>query len=90
MTSGATQQETEAFFKQNNYFGLDPANVILFEQNLTPCLTTEGKVCSSSNDDCDENENAVVVLSCLHHHSDSVISHSSADACILVDPGHAL
>lgn len=32
MTSGPTRKETEAFFKQNSYFGLSPANVIFFEQ----------------------------------------------------------
>ncbi len=32
MTSGQTRHETEAFFKKQNYFGLDPANVIFFEQ----------------------------------------------------------
>lgn len=32
MTSGPTRPETEAFFKKNSYFGLDPANVIFFEQ----------------------------------------------------------
>ena len=32
MTSGPTRPETEAFFKKSNYFGLDPKNVIFFEQ----------------------------------------------------------
>lgn len=32
MTSGPTRPETEAFFKRNAYFGLDPKNVIIFEQ----------------------------------------------------------
>lgn len=32
MTSGPTRPETEAFFKKNSYFGLDPKNVIVFEQ----------------------------------------------------------
>lgn len=32
MTSGPTRPETEKFFAENSYFGLDPSNVILFEQ----------------------------------------------------------
>ncbi|OJT08992.1 UDP-N-acetylhexosamine pyrophosphorylase [Trametes pubescens] len=44
MTSGPTRHETEAFFKKQNYFGLDPANVIFFEQGTLPCLTMDGKV----------------------------------------------
>ncbi|KAF5323383.1 hypothetical protein D9611_005594 [Ephemerocybe angulata] len=44
MTSGPTRPETEAFFKHNKYFGLDPANVIFFEQGTLPCLTMEGKI----------------------------------------------
>lgn len=32
MTSGPTRRDTEDFFEKNSYFGLDPANVILFEQ----------------------------------------------------------
>jgi UDP-N-acetylglucosamine/UDP-N-acetylgalactosamine diphosphorylase len=32
MTSGPTRRDTEDFFKKNNYFGLNPKNVIIFEQ----------------------------------------------------------
>ena len=32
MTSGPTRPETEAFFKRNNFFGLDAKNVVFFEQ----------------------------------------------------------
>jgi UDP-N-acetylglucosamine/UDP-N-acetylgalactosamine diphosphorylase len=32
MTSGPTHLETENYFKKNSYFGLDPKNVIFFEQ----------------------------------------------------------
>lgn len=44
MTSGPTRRETEEFFKKNAFFGLDPKNVIFFEQGTLPCLTLEGKV----------------------------------------------
>ncbi|KAJ7897181.1 nucleotide-diphospho-sugar transferase [Mycena olivaceomarginata] len=41
---GPTRRETADFFAKNAYFGLDPKNVILFEQGTLPCLTMEGKV----------------------------------------------
>ncbi|KAF9074879.1 UDP-N-acetylglucosamine diphosphorylase [Rhodocollybia butyracea] len=44
MTSGPTRRDTEAFFKEHSYFGLDSKNVIIFEQGTLPCLTMEGKV----------------------------------------------
>ncbi|KAJ7878591.1 nucleotide-diphospho-sugar transferase [Mycena leptocephala] len=44
MTSGPTRRETADYFAKNSYFGLDPKNVILFEQGTLPCLTMEGKV----------------------------------------------
>ncbi|KIJ22033.1 UDP-N-acetylglucosamine diphosphorylase [Paxillus involutus ATCC 200175] len=44
MTSGPTRQETENFFANNKYFGLDAKNVIIFEQGTLPCLTMEGKI----------------------------------------------
>lgn len=44
MTSGPTRPETEAFFKKNAFFGLDPKNVVFFEQGTLPCLTMEGKI----------------------------------------------
>ncbi|KAJ7610821.1 UDP-N-acetylglucosamine diphosphorylase [Roridomyces roridus] len=44
MTSGPTHRETGEFFAKNSYFGLDPKNVVFFEQGTLPCLTMEGKV----------------------------------------------
>lgn len=38
MTSGPTRPETEKFFKNNEYFGLDPSNVIFFEQGVFDLL----------------------------------------------------
>ncbi|OJA19123.1 hypothetical protein AZE42_02152 [Rhizopogon vesiculosus] len=44
MTSGPTRRETQSFFMNNNFFGLDSKNVIFFEQGTLPCLTPEGKI----------------------------------------------
>ncbi|RDB29412.1 UDP-N-acetylhexosamine pyrophosphorylase [Hypsizygus marmoreus] len=44
MTSGPTRRETETYFSSHSYFGLDPKNVIIFEQGTLPCLTMDGKV----------------------------------------------
>lgn len=44
MTSGPTRAPTEAFFKENNFFGLDSSDVVFFEQGVLPCLTKDGKI----------------------------------------------
>lgn len=44
MTSGPTRAETVKFFEKNHFFGLNPKNVIFFEQGTLPCLTMEGKI----------------------------------------------
>lgn len=44
MTSGPTNQPTEEFFKQHNYFGLDKTNVKFFQQGVLPCISNEGKI----------------------------------------------
>ncbi|XP_041816521.1 UDP-N-acetylhexosamine pyrophosphorylase-like protein 1 [Chelmon rostratus] len=44
MTSEFTLTPTEKFFKENNYFGLEPSNVVMFEQRMIPAVTFEGKV----------------------------------------------
>jgi UDP-N-acetylglucosamine/UDP-N-acetylgalactosamine diphosphorylase len=44
MTSGPTRGPTEQYFKSNNYFGLKPENVIIFEQGVLPCITNKGKI----------------------------------------------
>merc|ERR1712166_133287 len=44
MTSlGDNHAYTEAFFKENNYFGYGAENVTLFSQGTLPCLTLQGK-----------------------------------------------
>ena len=44
MTSGPTRGPTEAYFKENNYFGLHPDNVVVFEQGVLPCIDNDGKI----------------------------------------------
>ncbi|SPC66054.1 probable UDP-N-acetylglucosamine pyrophosphorylase [Ustilago sp. UG-2017b] len=44
MTSGPTRKDTEAFFAQHNYFGLDQNNIVFFEQGTLPCLSLDGKI----------------------------------------------
>lgn len=44
MTSEHTREKTEEFFRKHSYFGLDPSDVVVFEQAMRPCMTFEGKV----------------------------------------------
>ncbi|KZS93505.1 nucleotide-diphospho-sugar transferase [Sistotremastrum niveocremeum HHB9708] len=44
MTSGPTRANTEAFFEEHAYFGLERNNVVFFEQGTLPCLSMDGKV----------------------------------------------
>jgi UDP-N-acetylglucosamine/UDP-N-acetylgalactosamine diphosphorylase len=44
MTSPMNDQVTKDFFKEKDYFGLDPADVIFFAQGTLPCMTKEGKI----------------------------------------------
>jgi len=44
MTSRDNHTDTEIFFKKQNFFGLDPANVHLFPQNMIPSLDLSGKL----------------------------------------------
>lgn len=44
MTSGPTRGPTEAFFQENNYFGLDKANIKIFEQGVLPCISNDSKI----------------------------------------------
>uniref|UniRef100_A0A1A7YRE6 UDP-N-acteylglucosamine pyrophosphorylase 1, like 1 n=1 Tax=Iconisemion striatum TaxID=60296 RepID=A0A1A7YRE6_9TELE len=44
MTSEFTLTPTQKFFKKNQYFGLDPSNIIMFEQRMVPAVTFDGKV----------------------------------------------
>lgn len=44
MTSGPTRGPTEQYFKEHNYFGLKPENVVIFEQGVLPCISNDGKI----------------------------------------------
>lgn len=44
MTSEFTLAPTEVFFKENNYFDLEPSNIMMFEQRMIPAVTFDGKV----------------------------------------------
>lgn len=44
MTSEFTLAPTQKFFKENNYFGLEPSNIVMFEQRMIPAVTFDGKV----------------------------------------------
>uniref|UniRef100_A0A7N6AD69 UDP-N-acetylglucosamine pyrophosphorylase 1 like 1 n=1 Tax=Anabas testudineus TaxID=64144 RepID=A0A7N6AD69_ANATE len=44
MTSEFTLAPTEVFFKENNYFGIEPSDIIMFEQRMIPTVTFDGKV----------------------------------------------
>nr|XP_028690401.1 UDP-N-acetylhexosamine pyrophosphorylase-like protein 1 isoform X1 [Macaca mulatta] len=44
MTSEFTLGPTAEFFREHDFFHLDPANVVMFEQRLLPAVTFDGKV----------------------------------------------
>lgn len=44
MTSGATMGKTKDYFERHNHFGLQPENVVMFEQSAIPCMDFEGKI----------------------------------------------
>ncbi|KKA26188.1 hypothetical protein TD95_000078 [Thielaviopsis punctulata] len=48
MTSGPTRGPTEAFFRENGFFGLKEGNVKTFEQGVLPCISNDGKILMES------------------------------------------
>ena len=44
MTSEENNDETEAFFKDHNYFGYDQKSISFFKQGKLPMLSTDGKI----------------------------------------------
>ena len=48
MTSEGTINPTVEFFESHNYFGLNPSNVVVFQQGTLPCFSFEGKMLLAS------------------------------------------
>ena len=48
MTSPSNHEQTVASFKENDYFGLNPDDVIHFPQGMMPVFSDEGKILLSS------------------------------------------
>lgn len=44
MTSEHTMEPTRAYFKENDYFGLDKNKIYFFEQYMLPAFTFDGKI----------------------------------------------
>jgi len=44
MTSEHTMEPTVEFFKEHNYFGMNPQNLRFFEQRMIPCFQDDGKI----------------------------------------------
>lgn len=50
MTSQLNNESTQKFFEKNNYFGLDPENVIFFVQGTMPAIDYDGKLLLADKD----------------------------------------
>jgi len=50
MTSGLNNEATRKFFEENNYFGLNPENVIFFTQGTMPAVDYNGELLLSDKD----------------------------------------
>lgn len=44
MTSCRTREPTQEYFEGKKYFGLNAADIKIFEQGLLPCISNEGKI----------------------------------------------
>lgn len=44
MTSTVNDQQTKDFFKENNFFGMDPGVVVFFSQGTMPAVSHDGQV----------------------------------------------
>lgn len=48
MTSSGTEPGTKAFFAKHNYWGMEPDNVVMFQQNEIPSFMDDGKMLLST------------------------------------------
>jgi UDP-N-acetylglucosamine/UDP-N-acetylgalactosamine diphosphorylase len=44
MTSRVNHDETESYFRENNFFGIGPEDVYIFPQNMIPSIDSRGKL----------------------------------------------
>lgn len=70
MTSEFTLAPTEKFFKENNYFGLEPSNVNMFEQRMIPAVSFDGKILLQGK--------GKIAMAPGRHPSTSLIQHLNA------------
>lgn len=49
MLSDSVHAKTVDFFTSHKYFGLDPEQIVFFDQSDFPCLTPEGKIIMESS-----------------------------------------
>ena len=49
MTSRENNEQTESFFKENNYFSYDPTAIVFFKQGELPMCSEEGKLLIDEN-----------------------------------------
>lgn len=54
MTSRENNDQTETFFKENNYFGYDPSLITFFKQGELPMVSEEGKLLVDENNNIKE------------------------------------
>lgn len=50
MTSASNHAETQAYFEEQDWFGLGESNVLLFQQRMLPALGTDGRVLMAAPD----------------------------------------
>ena len=44
MTSEHTKDSTQRFFADHDHFGLNPNDIVFFEQAMIPCLDFQGRI----------------------------------------------
>ncbi len=57
MTSETNDADTREFFSKNDFFGLEPADVFFFKQEMVPALDLEGRLIPDSKDHIFTNPN---------------------------------